>query len=386
MHHGVDVAADHHVTRTPCSHARQMRQHDAADFVDQCIGILPAHQLALLFHQAQLQHFGLDRDVRGIGFRSRRASMLRAQVLDVFQPRCGLIVTAVAALLDHRFRRQPRHVLPCASQDASPDCSRSQCRRPPCGACRASVQHVRASSFRSSLILYRKLCRFAAVRSGIATANYARAITMKPCRRAGPAFVILVTVPWLRCEHQHVNQAPPSSCRCVVCVCRCNARDVQRRSASASTNHVAVVGHGPLEAPPGALIAASAGRPSGHSQFSSVCVFPWSSPSDFGEDDLQKALILLERVNGIEPSSSAWKAVALPLSYTREWQDQAHNALGSFCQNELNSRTICPTTLGVVRPYRTRARRPGGGATYARRSQQDRQKRACPRRAKAPSG
>ena len=26
----------------------------------------------------------------------------------------------------------------------------------------------------------------------------------------------------------------------------------------------------------------------------------------------------LERVKGIEPSSSAWKAVALPLSYTRE--------------------------------------------------------------------
>jgi hypothetical protein len=25
----------------------------------------------------------------------------------------------------------------------------------------------------------------------------------------------------------------------------------------------------------------------------------------------------LERVKGIEPSSSAWKAVALPLSYTR---------------------------------------------------------------------
>src|SRR5690348_14174486 len=27
---------------------------------------------------------------------------------------------------------------------------------------------------------------------------------------------------------------------------------------------------------------------------------------------------MLERVKGIEPSSSAWKAVALPLSYTRE--------------------------------------------------------------------
>ena len=30
-----------------------------------------------------------------------------------------------------------------------------------------------------------------------------------------------------------------------------------------------------------------------------------------------KCLKLLERVKGIEPSSSAWKAVALPLSYTR---------------------------------------------------------------------
>ena len=28
-------------------------------------------------------------------------------------------------------------------------------------------------------------------------------------------------------------------------------------------------------------------------------------------------LLLVERVKGIEPSSSAWKAVALPLSYTR---------------------------------------------------------------------
>src|SRR5690606_41670330 len=32
----------------------------------------------------------------------------------------------------------------------------------------------------------------------------------------------------------------------------------------------------------------------------------------------QKVKRLLERVKGIEPSSSAWKAVALPLSYTRE--------------------------------------------------------------------
>src|SRR5262249_39095938 len=33
--------------------------------------------------------------------------------------------------------------------------------------------------------------------------------------------------------------------------------------------------------------------------------------------DGDKCLKILERVKGIEPSSSAWKAVALPLSYTR---------------------------------------------------------------------
>lgn len=31
----------------------------------------------------------------------------------------------------------------------------------------------------------------------------------------------------------------------------------------------------------------------------------------------------LERVEGIEPSSSAWKAVALPLSYTRTSDSKA---------------------------------------------------------------
>ena len=36
-----------------------------------------------------------------------------------------------------------------------------------------------------------------------------------------------------------------------------------------------------------------------------------------GPPRVKKGLKSLERVNGIEPSSSAWKAVALPLSYTR---------------------------------------------------------------------
>ena len=35
----------------------------------------------------------------------------------------------------------------------------------------------------------------------------------------------------------------------------------------------------------------------------------------------EKSLKTLERVKGIEPSYSAWKAAALPLSYTRARQD-----------------------------------------------------------------
>jgi hypothetical protein len=45
-------------------------------------------------------------------------------------------------------------------------------------------------------------------------------------------------------------------------------------------------------------------------------------PADAGDEQtgrksITRAAVDLERVKGIEPSSSAWKAVALPLSYTR---------------------------------------------------------------------
>ena len=36
----------------------------------------------------------------------------------------------------------------------------------------------------------------------------------------------------------------------------------------------------------------------------------------------------MERVKGIEPSSLAWKAIALPLSYTRDFNNLA---LCAFC-------------------------------------------------------
>src|SRR5690349_10717523 len=42
----------------------------------------------------------------------------------------------------------------------------------------------------------------------------------------------------------------------------------------------------------------------------------WRFSSGSGIGD-RLCVVKLERVNGIEPSSSAWKAVALPLSYTR---------------------------------------------------------------------
>jgi hypothetical protein len=42
-----------------------------------------------------------------------------------------------------------------------------------------------------------------------------------------------------------------------------------------------------------------------------------------------KPLKKLERVKGIEPSSSAWKAVALPLSYTRDEAASGFNHSGS---------------------------------------------------------
>ena len=45
-------------------------------------------------------------------------------------------------------------------------------------------------------------------------------------------------------------------------------------------------------------------------------------------DSLAKSLKNLERVEGIEPSYSAWKAAALPLSYTRDGVDLTRRAGG----------------------------------------------------------
>jgi hypothetical protein len=46
-------------------------------------------------------------------------------------------------------------------------------------------------------------------------------------------------------------------------------------------------------------------------------------------NEFDKCLKTLERVKGIEPSYSAWKAAALPLSYTRAQGINYHATLGA---------------------------------------------------------
>jgi hypothetical protein len=70
-------------------------------------------------------------------------------------------------------------------------------------------------------------------------------------------------------------------------------------------------------------------------------------------------LVWLERVEGVEPSSSAWKAVALPLSYTRweGWPDlipamarsvgvKPTTSEAILCVYDL--RSLCPSTAHPI--------------------------------------
>jgi hypothetical protein len=67
-----------------------------------------------------------------------------------------------------------------------------------------------------------------------------------------------------------------------------------------------------------ALIVGTVSHPSGSIEFASHRSSPGLPQAGLGKTLFKKYLIFLERVSGIEPPSSAWKAVALPLSYTRE--------------------------------------------------------------------
>ena len=58
----------------------------------------------------------------------------------------------------------------------------------------------------------------------------------------------------------------------------------------------------------------------------------------------------LERVKGIEPSSSAWKAVALPLSYTRPYSTSFSTRLVSTHCAVFRPNLAAPNGLAIQRP------------------------------------
>ena len=65
---------------------------------------------------------------------------------------------------------------------------------------------------------------------------------------------------------------------------------------------------------------------------------------------LAKSLKRLERVKGIEPSYSAWKAAALPLSYTRDTGSLTRPGDGLNCPQDRFRRLFGPCAQGAVPP------------------------------------
>src|SRR6202000_1757316 len=63
-----------------------------------------------------------------------------------------------------------------------------------------------------------------------------------------------------------------------------------------------------------------------------------------------KSLKTLERVKGIEPSYSAWKAAALPLSYTRETRITYH--AGHAASTVMRMSSAVPHRPSPLRPNR----------------------------------
>jgi hypothetical protein len=67
-------------------------------------------------------------------------------------------------------------------------------------------------------------------------------------------------------------------------------------------------------------------------------------------DGSHKPLKSLERVKGIEPSYSAWKAAALPLSYTRAGDELSWRARGLNRSMHRLRPVLQRATAGVSRP------------------------------------
>jgi len=82
LEHDLDAAPGGKIAtrRAACGQAGQGGRGDTGNAVDQCIDIGPAHQLALLLHQAQLQYLDLDLAVVSVSLTARRLPRLASQV------------------------------------------------------------------------------------------------------------------------------------------------------------------------------------------------------------------------------------------------------------------------------------------------------------------
>ena len=100
-HDPLDAAADRKITtrRTARRQARQCRQGDTGNAIDQCIDIRLSHQLLPLLHQQQLQDLGLDLDVISVGLTAWRLPPQVSQIGNA-----SLVERkAVTLPLDHAF-------------------------------------------------------------------------------------------------------------------------------------------------------------------------------------------------------------------------------------------------------------------------------------------
>ena len=81
-------------------------------------------------------------------------------------------------------------------------------------------------------------------------------------------------------------------------------------------------------------------------------------------------MAFLERVTGIEPALSAWKAGVLPLNYTRKSRGDYTPILKAFVSNPMNNPLSGPR-MAIVRQHR-RAAFSGAGIGSARLPWEDR--------------
>jgi hypothetical protein len=126
MHGPIDLTPHGQVTAAaPSREAGQARQEKPHQRFDELNVLGRRYQLPLLFHQPQLQHLSLDRDVLGIGLRARRPSRRVAQPTQVTQPGIILIEPPIGQPLDHMIRVGERaDALPRQARDARQAVSR----------------------------------------------------------------------------------------------------------------------------------------------------------------------------------------------------------------------------------------------------------------------